>query len=30
MSRLGQVLWKDQEGKGLHDVGGTDLRGGGV
>jgi DNA replication protein DnaC len=30
MSRLGQVLWKDQEGRGLHDVGGTDLRGGGV
>jgi DNA replication protein DnaC len=30
MSRLGQVLWKDQDGKGLHDVGGVDLRGDGV
>lgn len=29
-SRLGQVLWKDRHGSGLHDVGGTDLRGGGV
>lgn len=28
-SRLGQVLFKDRAGSGLHDVGGTDLRGGG-